>query len=74
METSNLVDQLSASEAIYGFCGWLTTRPEKTTMSAFDDAAATADLINSFCDKNNLIDPREDWAKNLIYPEVIQIF
>jgi hypothetical protein len=66
-------DTLTASEAIFGFCGWLTTRAEKTLMSGVDDASPVVELIERFCDKNNLKEPREDWANNLKYPEVIRL-
>lgn len=64
---------LTASEAIYGFCGWLTTRAERTAMSARDNAAPIAELIKRFCNKNKLAEPREEWSRNLIHPEVIKI-
>lgn len=60
---------MNASEALYGFCGWLTSRKEKTIMSSSDDAAIIADLVNKFCEENNLSPPREDWEKNLIHPK-----
>ena len=59
---------LSPSEAIYGFCAWLTTRDEKTIMSASDDAAPVCDLINQFCKENKLKEPCENWATNLVHP------
>ena len=66
-------NQLSGSEAIYGFCGWLTMGPKQVVMSASDDAGVVADLIKQFCDKNKLDEPREDWTKNLTHPQVIKI-
>ena len=61
-------DKMIASEAVFGFCGWLTSRKEKTIMSSSDDAACIADLIKQFCDENGLADPREGWENNLIHP------
>lgn len=63
------MDKLTASEALYGFCGWLTTRDEKTVMSASDDAAPIPVLIKKFCDTNRLEDPRVDWHKMLTHPQ-----
>ena len=60
---------LSGSEAVYGFCGWLTTRSEKTVMSSMDNAAPIAELIKTFCDENKLRDPREDYTDYLTIPE-----
>jgi hypothetical protein len=59
---------LSASEAIFGFCGWLTSRDKKTIMSSTDNAAIIADLAAKFCQTNELEEPREGWEKNLIHP------
>jgi len=61
-------EELSGSEAIFGFCGWLTSRNEQTIMSASNDAAPIADLIEIFCETNKLTEPRKDWGKNLIHP------
>lgn len=60
---------LTASEALFGFCGWLTIRKEKTVMSSADDAAPIVPLIVQFCEKNRLLDPRNGWEKNLIHPQ-----
>lgn len=62
------MDKLTASEAIYGFCGWLTSRKEKTIMSSNNNAAPIPLLIEQFCKENNLTEPRDDWDNNLIHP------
>ena len=62
-------NEISASEALFGFCGWLTTREEKTVMSANDDAANIAEKVNVFCKANNLSEPREGWDKKLVHPK-----
>ena len=62
------MDKLSGSEAVCGFCAWLTTRKEKTIMSSSDDSAKIADLANEFCKTNKLKDPSDKWADNLIHP------
>ncbi len=54
--------KISASEALLGFCGWLTSRKEKTIMSSTDDAAPIVELIKQFMELNDLEDPREDYA------------
>lgn len=64
----NTSTTLSASEALFGFCGWLTSRDEKTVMSASDDAGQAVNLIVEFCERNNLEDPVMGWEKNLTHP------
>jgi len=62
----SLYEELSASEALFGFGGWLTTRDEAVTFSAKDDAAKMAELIDIFIKKYNLKDPRENWDDQLV--------
>lgn len=61
-----MLNKLTASEAIYGFCGWLTTRKEITVMSSHHDAAPIVELIKIFCEVHNLEDPKDNFADNLI--------
>ena len=61
--------KLTASEAVYGFCGWLTTRKEQTIMSAKDNCVLICDLIKQFCEENKLGKPRDGWNNNLIHPK-----
>ena len=68
VERRDLGDKLKPSEAVYGFAAWLTTRDEKTVLSASDDAAPITDLVAEFCKENNLSDPSDGWASNLIHP------
>jgi len=63
-----MANTLNPSEAVYGFAAWLTCRDEKTVMSASDDAAPIADLVQQFCEKNNLPDVSKDWPGNLTFP------
>ncbi len=60
--------ELSASEALFGFCGWLTGRDKITVMSAKHNAATIADLIARFIKVNKLSQPRERWEKKLKQP------
>lgn len=60
--------ELSASEAVYGFAGWLTTRDEETKMGATNECGCIAELVGEFCDASNLSDPRDGWEKNLTHP------
>lgn len=62
-------NKLSASEALFGFCGWLTTREKITTMASNQDAAPIVELIKIFCEANNLTDPDDNWTDKLIRPK-----
>ncbi len=61
------VMQLSGSEALFGFSGWLTCRDESVTAGAKHDAAVWAELVGEFCKTNHLAEPREQWAKLLTH-------
>ena len=60
---------LSASESLYGFIGWLTTREEKVVFSSKHSSSIAADLVDEFCKTNNLKEPREKWSENLKHPK-----
>lgn len=62
------MEELSGSEAVYGFAAWLTCRNESVVFSARDDAAIVADLVGEFCKVNKLPEPREGWHNRLIHP------
>ena len=61
-------EELSASEALFGFCGWLTSRKPRTIMSSTDDVAPIARLVQEFCNINGLAEPRDGWEERLIHP------
>lgn len=61
--------ELSASEALYGFMGWLTTRDEVVTFSCRHNASKSVDLVREFSDSNSLKEPRDGWEKNLVHPK-----
>jgi hypothetical protein len=63
------INGLSPSEAIFGFCAWLTTRKETIIFGASEDCSPIPDLIKEFCDANNLEQPRNYWERNLIHPK-----
>lgn len=60
--------ELTASEALYGFCGWLTTREEVTKMGHNEDCVPVADRIKEFCESNRLSDPRGDFGGRIVHP------
>jgi len=63
------LDTLSGSEALYGFCAWLTSRKKITKMGSTNDCGIIADLIKTFCDTNNLEEPRDNWNGFLTHPK-----
>jgi len=52
--------EMNASEALYLFVGWLTSRSERVIMSATDEAVVAANLVSEFCDKHNLAPPNSE--------------
>ena len=60
--------ELSASEALYAFAAWLTSRKEAITFSSKHSAAPVAELVNTFIKTNNLPDPDMKNA-NIIMPD-----
>jgi len=59
---------MTASEALYGFVGWLSTKHTPTVFANDQDGAKYAELVDVFCKANNLEAPREGWEKELVHP------
>ena len=64
--------EISPSEAIYGFCAWLTTRSELTEMGANKDCVAIPQLIGKYCEANNFLDPRDGYHHLLNAPKEVE--
>lgn len=62
------MDKLSASEALFGFMGWLTSLETPVTFSGHHEASIGAQLVDEYCKANNLAEPREGWHLNLVQP------
>ena len=66
--------QLSGSEALFGFAGWLTSSDEfeqvrrNPTYGPTQDAAPWADMVGRFCKTNHLQEPRSMWDELLTHP------
>ena len=60
---------LTGSEAIFGFCAWLTTRKKKVVMGSTNDCAPIIELIKKFCEENKLREPRDNYTDFLTIPE-----
>lgn len=68
MEAMKTTAPASASEALFAFMGWLTTRHKSVTLSRYHDAAVAAELVGVFCEANGFAEPREGWEKLLVHP------
>lgn len=64
---------LSASEALYAFMGWLTSREEQVCFSGKDNATPAVELIGQFCKHNNLPEPREGWTDLYSLPKIEEV-
>jgi hypothetical protein len=62
------MDKLSASEALFGFMGWLTSLETPVTFSGHHEASIGAKLVDEYCKANGLAEPREGWYLNLVQP------
>lgn len=61
--------ELNASEALFGFMGWLTARDASLTIGKEHDCSEIPKLIEEFAEKNQLTEPRDDWHKLLKHPQ-----
>src|SRR3954469_16793076 len=59
--------RLNAAEAVYAFCGWLTTRQNPVTMSSTPNASVPCELVKGFVEANDLPKVRSNYH-NLIVP------
>ena len=66
---NNMNEKMTASESVYGFAGWLTSRAGTVTLGAKHDAAIAAELVKKWCDANGLDDPRIGvYPDNIVKP------
>lgn len=64
--TPREADNLSASEALFGFMSWLTTRPGTLEIGARHEAPQFAVLAAMFIEAQGLSDPLEDWPQRMV--------
>ncbi len=57
-----MTDEVSASEALYGFVGWLTTRKEAFTLSSTHDVFPACAAVAEYCKVQGFADPQEGWG------------
>ena len=58
---------LSASEALYGFVGWVTMRKNK---GALDNIEMASFLVDAFIKANGIRQPSEKkWYRKIIFPK-----
>ena len=60
--------EVFASEALFGFVGWLITLDNKIITSAKHDATIWTKLIDEYCRANNFQPPRNNYHKLLVVP------
>lgn len=65
---------LTASEALWGFIGWLTSRQEVTVLSSKDDCTPIVDLVAEFIEVNGLNQPRSGWENIMKHPDPLMMF
>ena len=60
--------ELTSSEALYGFIGWLTSLENKVQFSAYHDASIPVDLVVEFMTANNLPELRDNFTEHFKFP------
>lgn len=64
------MEKITATEALFGFAGWLTCRDEPVTLSREHDAARMAELVGEYIKANDLPGVRENlYPGNLTSPK-----
>lgn len=61
-------DCISASEALYGFMGFLTSRKNELRLSATQSPYEVMELMKKFCEINKLSDPRHLYTQHYKLP------
>ena len=64
----NELEVLTASEALFGFAGWLASRDKEIAFSCTADIVPVMELLEEFCETNQLAEPRSGWGKILRMP------
>ena len=59
---------LTASEALFGFLGWLTTREEELRVGSHCNVPPALELLERYRIHNGLPEPREGWEKRQSAP------
>lgn len=62
------MDRLTASEALFGFCGWLTSQRNPITLGSDFDCSPVVRRLSEYLNANGLSEPRDGWENNLIHP------
>lgn len=63
---------LNASEALFGFSGFLTSRSEPIILSRQHDASVLGQLADAYIKANGLPAIRDGWGKLLKHPEGVE--
>ena len=69
---SLIKQSMNRSQRLFGFCGWLTTRPEATVMRSSAECGGIANKIRQFIQTNDLPEVRDDWTDELTHPKQLK--
>jgi hypothetical protein len=61
--------KMNASEALFGFAAWLSTRDKVTKLGAKEECGCLAEMVTEFIRVNSLPEVRERWTDNLEFPK-----
>ena len=62
-------EELTASEALFGFMAWLTSFDAVEFLEMLKNNGKAADWVAKFCEVNHLAEPRVNWVKGFTMPE-----
>ena len=61
-----VMTEMNAAEALYGFVGWITTREKEVTAGSKHNCVVWAELVDEFIKHNELQSVRDDvWPSNM---------
>lgn len=62
-------ERVTASEAVYGFSAWLTTREKAITIGALHESTTLIELAKKWIDENNLPEVTLNYPDNIKHPQ-----
>jgi hypothetical protein len=62
------MENMKATDALFGFAAWLTTREEVVAFGGSESAAPAAELVGKFVEANDLGEPSPEYPESFVMP------